>query len=243
MEEYRLAAQRKYLDQMKIEAEREEAEQKEKERQEKEAQQWLEQDQKERDTVAQALQEWDTILLSIHDDTMFSIYMLSSLLESNHALFTKRNVMEELKTRVVDLIERLNAIQENRTSTTEDVKAMERIMRHMISLTGVDVQIETMDTTQDEEFAMQLAREQEIPEHQWLPLEDVQEHWAPAREVLDRDALEDENPLPFVSLTRRMGLTVPQLKELARQHGQKMTGTKEELSLRLSQAGWVRILH
>jgi hypothetical protein len=240
MEEYRLAAQRKYLDQKKIDEEREEAEQKEKEIREKEAEQWLEQDQKERETVTRALEEWDSILLSLHDDTMLSIYMLSSLLESTLPLFTERNMMEEWKTRVVHLIERLNSIQENRTSSTEDVKAMEGIMRHMISLTGVDVQIETMDTTQDEQFAMQLAWEQE---QQWAPLQIEQEHWMPAREVLDRDALEDENPLPVVSLTRRIGLTVPQLKELARQHGQKMTGTKEELSLRLSQAGWVRILH
>jgi hypothetical protein len=33
-----------------------------------------------------------------------------------------------------------------------------------------------------------------------------------------------------------------QLKNIARLRGQKITGTKEELSMRLFQAGWVRIV-
>jgi hypothetical protein len=37
-------------------------------------------------------------------------------------------------------------------------------------------------------------------------------------------------------------LTLHQLKEMARFRGQKMTGSKEELCIRLEQAGWVRIV-
>lgn len=48
--------------------------------------------------------------------------------------------------------------------------------------------------------------------------------------------------VPICSVTKRIGLTVPQLKAIARTHLLSQQGTKEELCLRLQQAGLVRIV-
>lgn len=48
--------------------------------------------------------------------------------------------------------------------------------------------------------------------------------------------------VPICSVTKRIGLTVPQLKEIARTHLLSQQGSKEELCLRLQQAGLVRIV-
>jgi hypothetical protein len=193
-----------------------------------------------RASVLDSLGEWDTTRLGLHEDPLLTLHLLCTLIESTIELFVEMESMPEWEKRVVDMIHELNALQEQRHTSTEDARALQVVMQHMIDLTRVDVVIEPMDTTGDEAVALRMA------ENEWQQ-DDVD---FAARDLYDDFAQEpmrlfpeqDDGDIPVVSMTRRVGLNMAQLKDMARLRGQKITGTKEQLSMRLAQAGWVRII-
>lgn len=193
-----------------------------------------------RASVVASLGEWDTTRLGLHKEPLLTLHLLCTLIESTIELFVEMNSMPEWEKRVVDMIHELNALQEQRHTSMEDARALQVVMQHMIDLTRVDVVIEPMDTTGDEAVALRMA------EHEWqqddvdLEARDLYDDFA--QEPLNLFPEQDDGDIPVVSLTRRVGLNMAQLKDMARLRGQKITGTKEQLSMRLAQAGWVRII-
>ncbi len=243
MEAYREEAKRKHqeklerdrlLEEERLRSEREQEEKKKQEEQEEHARQ-----EEKRASVAASLDEWDTIRIGLNEDPLLTLHLLCTLIESTIELFVEMESMPEWEKRVVDMIHELNAIQEQRRTSMEDARALQVVMQHMIDLTRVDVVIEPMDTTGDEAVALRMT------EHEWQQ-DDVD---FAARDLYDDFAQEpmrlfpeQDDDIPVVSMTRRVGLNMAQLKDMARLRGQKITGTKEQLSMRLAQAGWVRII-
>lgn len=245
MDEYRDIARKRYMlkqqeqaeENKKIEDDIKKVEE-ERTKADEEAQRFLEQQAQNKEYMIRVLEEWDTHYQSLAHDTLLTLHLMCTLMEPTVLLFKEMDNMSEWETRVVQVIHELNTLQEMRRSDMEEVRELEYVIKHMITLANIEVDIKLMDTTDDELVANQLAEQewkQELdflaPEMNTIPMPQ-----------LENDHMLYETELPIVSLKRRIGLTLPQLKEMARFRGQKMTGSKEDLCIRLAQAGWVRIV-
>jgi hypothetical protein len=111
----------------------------------------------------------------------------------------------------------------------EESRELSIMMNEMITKTGLEAEIVTMDTEHDETVALQaqLAWQDE-------PLD------FPMNEPLDFPLL--NQPIPTASLTQRTGLTVMGLRNLAKMHGLPSTGLKSDLCIRLERQGLIRLV-
>jgi hypothetical protein len=237
MDEYREMARKRYMIKQQEQEEQDEENRKveeEKKRVEEEAQRYLDKQEQNKEFMIRVLEEWDTMYHSLSHDTLLTLHLMCTLMEPTIPLFKEMDNMKEWETRVVQVIHELDTLQQTRRSSMEEVRELEYVIKHMITLANIEVDIKLMDTTNDELVANQLAEQEWKQELDFLhPM-----NMMPVMPPLENDP--DE--LPIVSLKRRIGLTLQQLKEMARFRGQKMTGSKEELCIRLAQAGWVRIV-
>ena len=217
--------------------------------------------------IMQAHQEWDSTISSLINDPLLTMHLLSTLLESILIEYEDKDFdieIQEWQTKVVGLIERVNEMQASKTNRNlDEVRQIALIMEHICVMARVDMSIEQMDTSEDETAALQFAEkewQQELQfqdaanavafqdqplgyNNQWFPAHEIFHAGIGPNEFPDLPPLErDNDDLPIASITRRVGLTLPQLKEMARFRGQKITGSKEELCLRLANAGWIRLV-
>jgi hypothetical protein len=186
--------------------------------------------------------EWDVICVELEQDPLLQIHLLSTFLESVLPECTEED-KQMWQEKVTALIQTINDIQQKRNTPLEEVRQLALIMEHICGLVGVDMTIEQMDTTEDETTAMRVA-EQEWQEDFALQDAMQDQQWIPVERVFHNVYAETEpfgNGLPRASLRKGVGLTLTQLKEIARFRGQKITGTKEELCMRLAQAGWIQL--
>lgn len=249
MEEYRAIARQRYEAKKREEAEQhvsmepgsvilspEEVERIKQEQLELQAQQELRQSTL--DDAQTFIEIWDvTIEHSVEIPELEYIrFRLSELV----SFFQEEDRMNELQSRAVLLMEKVNESQANRSSTAEEVRVLHQIMKDIFDLSQVEIEIELMDTTMDEEVAnrVQFELNQEVhmlppPMHMVLPPLLVDEQ---------PPMVLDDNELPICSLHRRVGLTVLELRELARRYRLSPRGTKPELCLRLVNARLVRLV-
>ena len=240
MDDYKKIAQQKYELYAKQKSEQEKIEQ---ERLRKEQEQLdFENDKAEKERVeaerveAEQFQklemEWDSICHGLSQDLLLHIYMLSTLLESH------LDFKNEWQDKVIALIQYVNEITLKRKSTDlEEVRQIAYIMNHICQLVEVDMVIEQMDTTEDEMTAIKLA-EQEWKHEFQEQFQEFQEQFQEFQEFQEQDP----DQIPIASFRRGVGLTLTQLKELSRAKGMRSTGTKEELCIRLSQLGLIRLI-
>jgi hypothetical protein len=153
--------------------------------------------------------------------------------------FQEEDRMNELQSRAVLLMEKVNESQSTKSSTAEEVRVLQQIMKDIFELSQVEIEIELMDTTMDEEIAnrVQFELNQEVHMHQ--PVMPI----IPPLMIDDQPPMMvDDNELPICSLHRRIGLTVLELRELARRYRISPQGTKPELCMRLMNARLVRLV-
>ena len=111
----------------------------------------------------------------------------------------------------------------------------------MITESGLDIPIEVMDTEKDEEFASRLLEEEVL-----LYEENVEEK---VEENVEENVVENvvdnvvETEKPICSFTSRKGLTIPELKKIAKNHSLSLSGNKEDLCKRLAEHDLVRIIN
>ena len=239
MDEYKEMARKRYMIKQQEQDEENKKIEEEKQKVEEEAQRFLDKQEQNKEYMIRVLEEWDALYQSLSHDTLLTLHLMCTLMEPSIPLFKEMDNMTEWETRVTQVIHELNTLQETRRSNMEEVRELEYVIKHMITLANIEVDIKLMDTTDDELVANQLAEQEWKQELDLLqPMNAIPLLPPP----LENDPMLYENELPIVSLKRRIGLTLPQLKEMARFRGQKMTGSKEELCIRLAQAGWVRIV-
>jgi hypothetical protein len=220
MDAYRKEAQQKYektrLERVRQETERQELERQELERHELERQE-LERQELERNEFNEQWMIWVALL---SENTLYSLHELNGLVEKIPM------AQDYLYERMVELVEQLNTIQETKKIDATEARLIHEAMLKLLELTGIDIEIQAMDTSQDEDYA------RHVEERELEQLQDVQ----------DVQDVQDAQDVPICSIERRIGLNLNQLREIARLHNIKIKGNKRELCLMLSHHGLVRIV-
>lgn len=229
MEDYRKEAQKKYeekrLERLRLETERQELEKQELERRELERQelerQELERQELERQEIERLElekhefnEQWMIWVALLSENTLYSLHELNRLVEKISM------AQDYLYERMVELVEQLNIIQETKKIDATEARLIHEAMLKLIQFTGIDIEIQAMDTSQDEDYARR------VEERELEQLQDI-------NNVQD---------VPICSIERRVGLNVNQLREIARIHNIKIKGNKRELCLILSHHGLVRLV-
>jgi len=160
------------------------------------------------------LQQFYTILeeWKITTDFIRSRELLATLLP----LAKKYELMYYIEECVVKLVQYLNKFCEKTTLPVSEIRVLQQQMQDIITMSGLDIPIQAMYTEDDEKFANLLQQElftEEVAYHPTYPL------------------------LPIVHPHSRIGLTLTEMKNIARQNGIMITGNKEELCYRLVQRG------
>jgi hypothetical protein len=151
------------------------------------------------------------------------------------SFFQEEDRLNELQSRAVLLMEKVNEAQTIKSSSAEEVRVLHQIMKDIFELSQVEIEIELMDTSMDEEVAnrVQFELNQELLPPP-MPLPHVIDEQPPM--VLD------DNELPICCLHRRIGLTVLEMRDLARRYRLSPQGTKPELCMRLLNARLIRLV-
>jgi hypothetical protein len=271
MEHYRSEAKLKYdlfkekQDQEKLELDRREQEKREQDRvareQEQVAQELerLEQErleherQKELHTLDVFELEFSVFIIALEYELLPILNQLHTNLNNVLYLYEKHNLMHVIQEKITHLIETINDIQKHKRMLPHEAKEIYECMKTIISNVKMDVEIQVMDTSEDEHVAQefQLSEDERLA-HQ---LADQLAHQLD--DQLDRvDQFENEmedrlnqfdiqlpqGPLPVCSINKRIGCTLVQLRAIAVENRIPHHGTKPVLALRLAQAGLVRII-
>ena len=165
------------------------------------------------------LVKWDEISESLENTTTKLALLLSILKEEFIEKLEKYDRLDEIQERVSNLVEKINDVCKNSESSLRETNEMYAIMKEIISLTKVEIPIQIMNTDDDEKVAKRL--EQEI-------FDEVKE-----------DLFHE---IPIVSLSsNRVGLTLVEIRDLAKRYGIKKTG-KRELAIALAGLNLVKIV-
>ena len=233
MEEYRKEAQNKY----KYEQDRIKKELHEREQQEPSTK--CEQYEREQHEIKHEFNEqwmvWTTLL---EEDTLHSLHALTTLVET---IPMEQDYIHE---RMVELVEQLNTIQETRTVDAVEARFIHEAVSKLVQLTKIDIEIHAMDTSQDEDYARNV-EQIDIETHTMYTSQD--EDYARNVEQIELEQYQDvserlDQPLQLCSIDKRIGLTVLQMRDIARLYNIKITGNKRELCLALAHYGLVRLV-
>jgi hypothetical protein len=233
MEEYRKEARKRYekirMEQEQREREQEqeqrEREQEQEQREREQEQEQIEQEQQQKETEFN--EQWMIWMTLLTEDILHSLHELTQLVE-------KMPMSQDyLYQRMGELVEHLNGIQETRKIDATEARLIHDAMLNLVQMTKIDIEIQPMDTSQDEDYARHV-------EHQELEQAQMQVIHEFGNELGNELGIGHE--LPICSIEKRLGLNVAQLKEIARIHHIKVKGNKRELCLILSHHGLVRIV-
>ena len=140
--------------------------------------------------------------------------------------------MDEVQKRASNMVEIINLQQEEVQSNAEQVRRMGHLMKKILDMAELDLEIDMMDVSQDDQLARQLQEQLYLYEHMEI---------APMAPPVVQEVVLHQD-LPICSITRRIGLTVKELKDIAKQHRLSTQGAKEDLCRRLVEAGLVRLV-
>ena len=178
-----------------------------------------EENKKEIESYHDELVKWDEISESLENTTTKLALLLSILTEEFIEKLEKYDRLYEIQERVSNLVEKINDVCKKSESSLRETNEMYAIMKEIISVTKVEIPIQIMNTDDDEEVAKRL--EQEI-------FDEVKE-----------DLFHE---IPIVSLSsNRVGLTLVEIRDLAKRYGIKKTG-KKELAIALAGLNLVKIV-
>jgi hypothetical protein len=167
LNDYRQNARKKY-EEYKIQKDREEREEQERLDRIKKEEELKKQEiiRKQNEAISITL-EIDDIIDSIqftndYDFLITSLISIESLIKSNKQLLIDENKIKEIQNSIINLINILNMINENKknmneNTNLENINNIHTIMKGIFELIDMnDINIEVMDTTEDEEYAKKL---------------------------------------------------------------------------------------
>ena len=111
--------------------------------------------------IDNVLSEIDIILVRIIDtnDLYFDLHLIESHIESIIELVTKHEKINDLQSKISDLVQQLNLYHEKHKNKFDEVKKTHIIVNSLFKLCGVEVDVELMDTENDLEYAKKLQDE------------------------------------------------------------------------------------
>lgn len=214
MQDYREVSKRRYYAQKEFDAKVKEEIERQRVKDEEEMKEFYE-----------MLEKWD----SIPPTSIESLEAIYSLFSIVLPIARKIDLFFHIEKRVVALVESLNDILKNQRLSIDTVRPFFDVMNCMITESGLDIPIEVMDTEKDAEFASRLLEEEVLL----------------FEEKFEEDKVEEEKfeEKPICSFTSRKGLTIPELKKIAKQYSLSLSGNKEDLCKRLAELDLVRIIN
>jgi len=111
----------------------------------------------ENDEVLSFLTSIDSSLIELEsNDTIELLKIMESQIESIIDLVKKHNKLSILQEKMSSLVEVLNKMHEKHKNNLENVKTISLIIKDIFKLTEVDIPIEIMDVSDDENVARQI---------------------------------------------------------------------------------------
>lgn len=112
----------------------------------------------ENDDVLSFLSSIDTSLIELEEsyDAIELLKMMESQIETIIDLVKKHNKLSILQEKMSSLVEVLNKMHEKHKNNLENVKTISLIIKDIFKLTEVDIPIEVMDVSDDENVARQI---------------------------------------------------------------------------------------
>jgi len=167
--DYRKIAQlkyKKYQEEQKLLKEKKEQEIKEEfDKIEKEVAEKIAEDIKNQDEINQIdnfLSELEISIISIEttDDIFLSLQTIQIQIDSMIELIEKNNKLKNMQDLIITFVNSMNKIFENKKhKPPKYIQDVQKIVKEIITLTKVDIEIEMMDTSDDEKFAQELQDE------------------------------------------------------------------------------------
>lgn len=164
--DYRKIAQlkyQKYQEEQRLLKEKKEKEAREEfERIEKEVAEKMAEDMKNQDEINQInnfLSELEVSIISIEttDDIFLSLQMIQIQIDSMIVLIEKHDKLKNLQDLIITFVDVMNKNFENKKhKSPRYIQDVQKIVKEIITLTKVDIEIEMMDTSDDEKFAKEL---------------------------------------------------------------------------------------
>jgi len=130
-----------------------------KQKQEEESEKFAEQMKltEENDDVLSFLTSIDSSLIELEsNDTIELLKIMESQIESIIHLVKKHNHLSTLQEKMSSLVEVLNKMHERHKNNLDNVKMIALIIKDIFKLTEVDIPIEVMDVSDDENVARQI---------------------------------------------------------------------------------------
>ena len=234
MDEYRKAASEKYYKKQEEDRRKqEELDRIEKEKQDELRREEIRQEEWRQEQMQMLLQSWDN-LVQRFPISMDAINELRNHVHAVFPLFQEYGREEDIQQRMIQLVETINTQHEVMPHSMDNIRHVHDVMKSMLETCQVDIPIEVMDVSQDETVAQRMQEELFYEDHIVAEIQDIPQ----VPDVLNTLDI----PKPLCSFTKRIGLTIIQLKELARFHQLSPYGTKEELCKRLERNGLVYIV-
>ena len=106
--------------------------------------------------------ELDNSIISLQesDDIFLSLELIKTQLDSMIFLIKENNKLKEVQELIITFVDTMNKISESKKNKSPKyVNNLQKIIKEIIVLSEVDIDIEMMDTTDDEKFAKELQDE------------------------------------------------------------------------------------
>jgi len=104
--------------------------------------------------------EFDSFLVALEttNDVSLILQMIKCQLDSIIDLIKKHDQLKDIQSKVATLVEVLNKIHKDKKHLSY-VKELDKIVKEIFKVSGVEIDIELMDTEDDEEYAKKLQEE------------------------------------------------------------------------------------
>jgi hypothetical protein len=97
--------------------------------------------------------------LETTNDIELDLQMIRSSIESFIGVLKNNNRLNELQTKITILVEILNKLHASKTKSSSYVGTIQKIVQEIFTICEVDIPIEPMDTSEDDEYARKLQEE------------------------------------------------------------------------------------
>jgi len=254
MEDYREQARRRYL----------EARQKQDEILQEETKKKMEEEMRRKELeevhsyIYVKFEEWDSLVENYEE---YTLQILHDIVNDDFiSLLVKYDRLDELQERITRLVHLLNEQSELKNEEKKresgEIREIYKIMKDMIERANVDIPIEMMDTSGDEDFAKKLEIQEYSEPDYFQHFQHFQQYEEKDEKVEPED--EDENikeenkqkneneDLPIVSFSsKKEGIRLVDMKKIAKEAGiasiYKMS--KHDLGILLESKGLVKIVY
>jgi hypothetical protein len=112
-------------------------------------------------TIQVFTKEFEEYITALHttNDVSLILQMISSQMESIIELIKKHDKLKDIQTKIMELVEVLNDIHKNKKHLSY-VQEIDKIVKNIFKTAEIeDIEVQMMDTDEDEEFAKKLQEE------------------------------------------------------------------------------------